>query len=444
MSENRNLPPHDLEIEMAFLNALLYEDRAWEILEIKIKPEEFYSAKNRIVYEAFLEVKKDNTEIDIVLIKNKLVEMNRLATIGGLPYLTEIMQAFSSNINIYAPKIRSYYKARCIIKSCTSAIETAYQNMNSERAETEINRCLESLAEKSGSLQYQKLDMLVNTWFKDLDVRQELSKITTGLHEVDLKLKLNPGLHILAARPAMGKTQLALQIAMHNAKEGRQPDGITIKPKQPVYIESLEMDFMPVTDRIVSTETGVKLYKIKKNKLNEDDYAKLGMLVKGFVDAELFINCPNELNINNLKANMRYMKRKHNIELGIVDYIGLMELESTETKTEAIGMLSRALKLLSKELQIPIIILSQLSRKVEERPNKRPMLSDIRDSGSLEQDADSVIFIYRDEYYGILKNKNNESTIGKAEIIIGKQRDGDTGAVVVKFDAPTVTFKNDF
>jgi replicative DNA helicase len=432
--------PSVTDLEEAVLGAIMTDRDAIGVVSDMLKPESFYHASNRAIYEACLSLFSDNSPIDILTVSDKLRKSGHLDAVGGSYTLTEMTNrvASSANVEYHSRIILQAAIKRRVIEISSNAIRNAYDNSQDpfdllaevERqffgitnfsgkegvtladAGNEVMRQLMAAMERPDGLTG------VNTGFS------ALNKATGGLQKSDLI--------ILAARPGMGKTGLALNLALNAAKSGT-----------PVGVFSLEMPYAQLAQRLVSAETGIPAEHIRTGKIGNDEMRRIDAAVKPFSEIPLHIDDSPGLPITALRAKARRMHKKHGIGLFVVDYIQLMGSESKagQNREQEVSDMSRGLKMLAKELDVPIIGLSQLSRAVETRGgSKRPMLSDLRESGSLEQDADIVAFIYRPEYYGIEEDDTGQSLKGVTELILAKHRNGPPQTVLMGFDAPRVLF----
>lgn len=438
----KKIPPHDLEIERALLSCIMI-DEDWVEKLTDVRPEEFYfySKQHRSIFEAMTKLENENHKVDLLSLKNYLQTTGKLSEAGGTPYLAEVIDAISTSANIrhYAEIVQNKYLLRSLINLSTNSIEIAYSE------EQEANELLDkfsgdlfSLAEKKQRnipLQIEeslyKVYAQIEEWSKKSG---DTSGITTGYERLDTLTAgwQNSNLIVLAARPSMGKTQLALNFAINAAKSEDQ---------NPVAIFSLEMSRNELAMRLLSMVGNVSLSNLKSGRLQADEWTSLGMAMGSLAELPIYIDDSTSLNVLELRTKCRRLKKEKNIGMVIVDYIGLMETDNKIERHEGISRISRALKGLSKELDIPIMVLSQLNREVDKRQDKRPILSDLRESGAIEQDADLVMFILRPEFYGI-KDANGRDQSGLAEVIIGKQRSGPTGIVKLHFDKKCLKFED--
>lgn len=438
----KKIPPHDLEIEKALLCCIMI-DEDWDekLTDIGLEETYFYSKQHTYIFQAMMELKTNNNNVDLLSLKNYLQEKGKLTEAGGTPYLAEIIDAVSTSANIshYAEIVENKYLLRSLINMSTGSIESAFaQEQEAKYLLDKLSTSLFMLAEQKQRNTPQHIDKaLVDVYAQIQEWSEkagEVSGITSGYERLD---SLTAGwqksnLIVLASRPSMGKTQLALNFAINAAKS---------EEKTSVAIFSLEMGRNELAMRLLSMTGNVSLRNLKSGNLQADEWTSLGIGMGVLAELPIYIDDSTSLNILELRTKCRRLKKDKNIGMIIVDYIGLMDTDMKIERHEGISRISRALKGLSKELNIPIMVLSQLNREVDKRQDKRPILSDLRESGAIEQDADLVMFILRPEFYGI-KDQNGKPQTGLAEIIIGKQRSGPTGIINLHFDKKCLKFED--
>ncbi|MBR2593195.1 MAG: replicative DNA helicase [Firmicutes bacterium] len=418
------VPPHDPEAEQAVLSSILMDKEAIITASEILKPEDFYNPANQAVFEAARELFAKNIPIDAITIKDKLIEKGVFEEIGGLPYIASITSASANSVNIkhYADIV----EGKSILRSLISA--SSEISGHSYKSDEDVNQILD-LAEKSifdisqkrhtGSAVHIS-DITVSVFEKIEEAYANGKKITgvpTGFTDFDFKTAgLQPSdLILIAARPSMGKTALALNIVQNAA----------IRQGIPVAVFSLEMSSNQLVNRILCSEAMVDAQKVKTGNLTEDDWPKLIEAMGPISEAPIYIDDTPGITPMELRAKCRRLKIEHGIGLVVIDYLQLMSSDSgRDSRQQEISEISRSLKAIAREMDVPVIALSQLSRACEQRSDKRPMLSDLRESGAIEQDADIVAFLYREEYYFPDTEKKNQ-----AELIIAKQRNGPTGTV---------------
>ena len=418
------VPPHDPEAEQAVLSSILMDKEAIITASEILKPEDFYNPANQAVFEAARELFAKNIPIDAITIKDKLIEKGVFEEIGGLPYIASITSASANSVNIkhYADIV----EGKSILRSLISA--SSEISGHSYKSDEDVNQILD-LAEKSIFDISQKRhtgsaihisDITVSVFEKIEEAYANGKKITgipTGFMDFDFKTAgLQPSdLILIAARPSMGKTALALNIVQNAA----------IRQGIPVAVFSLEMSSNQLVNRILCSEAMVDAQKVKTGDLTEDDWPKLIEAMGPISEAPIYIDDTPGITPMELRAKCRRLKIEHGIGLVVIDYLQLMSSDSgRDSRQQEISEISRSLKAIAREMDVQVIALSQLSRACEQRSDKRPMLSDLRESGAIEQDADIVAFLYREEYYFPDTEKKNQ-----AELIIAKQRNGPTGTV---------------
>ncbi|MDQ7056207.1 MAG: replicative DNA helicase [Persephonella sp.] len=430
--------PHDDQTERAVIGALFLDPSVADLVFNILKPEDFFNQKHRIIYESILNLVEEGKEIDPLIMINHLDLKGRLEQAGGKAYIALIGNdaAPPNVVETLAHQLKEKSIARNLVLVAKNIIEKSKKakdiNQLIEEAETEIFRLNE---DRAITHYYEIKDVIKET----LRIINELSKretvitgIPSGFYEID---KLTTGFHsgdliIIAARPAMGKTSFALSI-LHN---------VSVIERRPAAFFSLEMSKEQIAMRLLSLESRIKLKDIRSGFLSSEKLEKLTEKAMELSQAPLYIDDTASISILDLRAKARRLKREKDIQLIVVDYLQLMRSHRrTENRQQEVAEISRGLKALAKELNIPVISLAQLSRQAEMRADKRPQLADLRESGSIEQDADLVMFIHRPEYYK--KNPTPEEE-GLAEIIIAKQRNGPTGVINLAFVKEITKFEN--
>ena len=419
------VPPHDIEAEQAILGSMLTDkDAVIAAIEV-LRDEDFYREDNKLIYTAILNLYNRAEPIDIITVKAELESMGKFDQVGGLEYLAALPENVptTANANKYIKIVEEKSTLRKLIKSANEIIELGYDTTEDVEdimggAEKKIFDIMQNKAKKG----YSPIkDVLVESFTKLEELynrKQHITGVPSGFVELDYK---TAGFHgsdlvLIAARPAMGKTAFALNIASNAAIRGRVP----------VAIFSLEMSKEQLVNRVLSSEAMVDSNKVRTGKLEENDWTKLAEAIGPLSEAEIYIDDTPGININEIRAKCRKLKLEKNIGMVVIDYLQLIQGTNKRngSREQEISEISRSLKILAKELNVPVIALSQLSRAAEQRPDHRPMLSDLRESGAIEQDADIVMFLYRDDYY----NKDSEKK-DIAEVIIAKHRGGSTGTV---------------
>ena len=419
------VPPHDLEAEQAIIGSMLTDrDAVISAIEI-LKEEDFYREDNKAIYTAILNLYNRAEPIDIITVKSELESMRKFEQVGGLEYLAELPEKVPTTANAmkYIKIVEEKSTLRRLIKTANEIIELGYSPTEDvedimEGAEKKIFNIMQEKNQKG----YAPIkDVLVESFTKLEELynrKQHITGVPSGFTELDYR---TAGFHgseliLIAARPAMGKTAFALNIATNAA----------VKANVPVAVFSLEMSKEQLVNRILCSESMVDSNKVRTGKLEEDDWTKLAGAIGPLSEAEIFIDDTPGIIITEIRAKCRKLKLEKNIGMVVIDYLQLIQGSNKRggSREQEISEISRSLKILAKELDVPVIALSQLSRAAEQRPDHRPMLSDLRESGAIEQDADIVMFLYRDDYY----NQDSEKK-DIAEIIIAKHRGGSTGTV---------------
>ena len=420
------VPPNDIEAEQAIIGSMLTDrDAVISAIEV-LKPEDFYREDNKTIYEAILNLYTRSEPIDVITVRAELESMGKLDNVGGLEYLAELPEKVptTANASKYIKIVEEKATLRSLIKTANEIIELGYNPTEDvddimEGAEKKIFNIMQDKDQKG----YSPLkDVLVESFTKLEELynrKQHITGVPSGFIDLDYR---TAGFHgseliLIAARPAMGKTAFALNIVANAALRGNTP----------VAIFSLEMSKDQLVNRILCSEAMVDSNKVRTGKVEEDDWIKLAGALGPLSEAEIYIDDTPGISVMEIRTKCRKLKMEKNIGLVVIDYLQLVQgsnRRSGGSREQEISEISRSLKILAKELNVPVIALSQLSRAVEQRPDHRPMLSDLRESGAIEQDADIVMFLYRDDYY----NKESEKK-DIAEVIIAKQRGGSTGTV---------------
>jgi replicative DNA helicase len=437
------LPPHSVEAEQSVLGGLLLDNTAWDKIADMIGESDFYRADHRLIYRHVSKLIGNSRPADVITVSESLESTKELDGIGGLAYLGALAQntPTAANIRRYAEIVRERAVMRKLAEVGTEIAETAYNPMGREagqlldEAESKVFAISEEGARgKQGFMDMQplltqvveRIDMLYNR-----DNPSDVTGVPTGFTDLDrMTSGLQPGdLVIVAGRPSMGKTSLALNMAEHVALETGMPVGVF----------SMEMGASQLVMRMLGSVGKLDQHKVRTGRLADEDWRKLTDAVGRLNDAPIHIDETAALNALELRARARRLHRQYGkLGLIVVDYLQLMSASSQgENRATEISEISRGLKALAKELNVPVVALSQLNRSVEQRPNKRPVMSDLRESGAIEQDADLILFIYRDEVY----NPDSPDK-GKAEVIIGKQRNGPIGTVTLVFQGEYTRFAN--
>lgn len=419
------VPPHDIEAEQAVLGSMLTDKDAVIAAMETLKPESFYREDDKAIYEAMQNLYSRAEPIDLITLKNELETMSKLEQVGGLEYLANLPEKAptSANVQKYISIVEEKSMLRSLIKTANEIIDLGYSQSEEvedimDHAEKKIFDIMQNKNQKG----YSPIkDVLVDSFTQLEELynrKQHITGVPTGFNDLDYR---TAGLHgseliLIAARPAMGKTAFALNLAANAAIRGGAG----------VAIFSLEMSKEQLVNRMLCSEAMVDSNKMRTGKLEEDDWAKLASAIGPLSESNIVIDDTPGVTVMDIRTKCRKLKLEKNIGLIIIDYLQLITGNSKRggSREQEISEISRSLKILAKELNVPVIALSQLSRAVEQRPDHRPMLSDLRESGAIEQDADIVMFLYRDDVY----NKESEKK-DIAEVIIAKQRAGSTGTV---------------
>jgi len=440
-SEALKVPPHDLEAEQAVLGGLMLDNAAWDQVADRLHEEDFYRREHRLVYRAMGELAEGNHPMDVVTLSGWLRKQGRLEEAGGLGYLGGIARETPSaaNIRAYADIVRERSVLRQLIRAGSDVAEAAFrpEGRSSEDLLDYAEQTIFQIAEQTGrhrqgfvgmrQLMPQVIDRIDTLYHTQAAVTglatgfDDLDHMTSGLQDGDLV--------IVAGRPSMGKTTVAMNMVEH----------VAMQLKKPVAVFSMEMPADALAMRMLASLGRVHLQRVRSGKLQDDDWPRLTSTMSLLAEAPLFIDDSPGLTPTEIRARARRLQREHD-ELGliVIDYLQLMQIPGfRENRAGELSEISRGLKALAKELNTPVIALSQLNRSLEQRPNKRPIMSDLRESGAIEQDADLIAFIYRDEVY-------NEDTPDKgvAELIIAKQRQGPIGTVKLTFLGEFTRFEN--
>lgn len=423
------VPPHNNEAEQSVIGAVLLEPQALITAAEVLMPEDFYRVAHQKIFTTMLSLSDKGQPIDLVTVTEELTAKKELEDVGGISYLTEIANAVPTAANImhYAKIVEEKSLLRRLIRVATQIVEDGFTREDEVEellSEAEKNMMEVSNRKNAGDFKHIK-DVLVQTYdnIELLHTQQgEVTGIPTGFTDLD---KITAGfqrndLIIVAARPSVGKTAFALNVAQN----------VATKTSENVAIFSLEMGADQLVMRILCAEGNIDAQVMRTGSLEAEDWRKLTMAMGSLSNAGIFIDDSSGIRVNEIRSKCRRLQQEHGLGMVIIDYLQLISGsgKSGENRQQEVSEISRSLKGLARELEIPVIALSQLSRGVEQRQDKRPMMSDLRESGSIEQDADIVSFLYREDYYD--KETENENMI---EIIIAKQRNGPTGTVTLAF-----------
>lgn len=433
-------PPHSIEAEQAVLGSLLFDNQAWDQVADKLKEKDFYQKEHQIIFQGMAALSKATQPLDIVTIPEWLKEQQLLEQAGGWDYLNDLVEntTTSANVGVYADIVRERAILRQLIQVGIEIQDVA--SKPDGRSSSEILDVAEqkvfNIAEKgSRAVGPENIKIIAARTLNEIEERRNnpniLSGIPTGFKDFD---KLTNGLQkgdlvIVAGRPSMGKTILGMNIAENAA----------IKSNKSVLVFSMEMPSESIANRLLASLGSIDLSRLHSGKLKEEEWQKLSTAVGWLDQANMFIDDSPALTPLEVRARARRLVRDgHELGMIVIDYLQLMRgSTNTENRTAEISEISRSLKALAKELEVPVIALSQLNRSLEQRPNKRPVMSDLRESGAIEQDADLIVFIYRDEVY-----HEDSADKGIAEVIIGKHRNGPIGTIRLTFTGQNARFHN--
>ena len=437
MNEGR-IPPHSLEAEKSVLGeAMLSEEALGDVAET-VRPDDFYDKNHKEIFEAILDLNRKSLPVDVLTVSEELKKRGSLNMVGGRAYVASLSSSTptTSNAPEYARIVSEKAAIRRLIAAADGIVDKGYDG--GMAASQMIDFAEREIFEISQSRQKGKYTHIQEALLSNLDAIDKASQmedgltgITTGFADLDAKTSglQKSDLIILAARPAMGKTAFALSLARNAAVKGNAS----------VMIFSMEMAKEQLSQRLLSMESKVELQKLKKGNLDRRDWEDINIAMDVLSGTNIHIDDTAGISIMEMKSKCRRLKAEKGLDLVVIDYLQLMNPEGkADSRTQEISVLSRNLKLLARELDCPVLVLSQLSRAPETRTDHRPMLSDLRESGSIEQDADIVIFLYRDEYY----NKENTEKPGECEVIVAKHRSGPTGTIDVSWIERYTQFKD--
>ncbi len=437
MSENR-LPPQNLNAEQSVLGAMLLDKNAiMKAVEILV-PDSFYRDAHRVIFEAILSLFEKSEPVDIVTVTNELVKAGKIEHAGGSVYISDLLNSVptAANIEYYARIVEEKSVLRRLINAGTQIVKESYNDETDvDGVLDEAERTIFDIALNRIKQDFHKVDKVLKTVLDRIDKlygnKDAITGMPSGFVDIDKMTAgfQNSELIVLAARPSVGKTALALNFASNAA----------IKHKIPVAIFSLEMSKEQLAQRMLCCEAEIDAQKLKTASLSDTGWKRLTKAIGRISEAPIFIDDSPLLTPMEMRAKARRMKMEHNIGMIVVDYLQLMQGKSgkEENRVQVISEITRSLKTLAREIDVPVIALSQLSRGIEQRQDRMPRLSDLRDSGEIEQTADLVMFIHREDYYNANTEKGNI-----AEIIIAKQRNGPTGTVELVFRKEFTKFEN--
>lgn len=435
------LPPQAMEAEQSLLGGLLLDNRKFEDVSEHVGVKDFYSQSHRIIYKAISDILTAGEPADVITISEWLEQAGQLQQVGGLAYVGMLANNTPSTLNIvtYAKIVREKGILRSLVEAANDIADTAYNPEGKTPREVldYSEKLVFDICERDGRSR-QGFTSIKELLTRSIDRIEELFEsqesitgIATGFNDLDnMTSGLQPGdLVIVAGRPSMGKTSFAMNIAEY----------VAVEKNLPVAIFSMEMPGEQLTMRMLASLGRINSNKIRTGRLNDEDWPRINTAVQLLDSSKLYIDDSPSLNPLELRSRARRLLRDHDqIGLIVIDYLQLMaSAEANDNRATELSAITRSLKMLAKEVNVPVIALSQLNRSLEQRPNKRPVMSDLRESGAIEQDADVILFIYRDEVY----NSESEQK-GAAEIIIGKQRNGPIGTVKLTFRGEYTRFEN--
>ena len=433
------VPPRNLEAEQSVLGGVMFDNSSLpRALESLKTGEEFYKPAHKIIYAVFLELFEKNEPIDLMTVSERLRKKKQLDEVGGLDYIGHLMELFptAANVGVHARIVREKAVLRRLITTAGELANLGFEDTEEvdeviERAE----KMVFALAEERIQKGFHSFKDVMNATIQHVEELFDNKALVTGLPSGFTKLDekttgFQPGdLIIMAGRPAMGKTAICINIAEH----------LAIEKEKVVAFFSLEMSAMQLSLRMLSSQSRIPMHTIRGGFLNKGQWPTITRAAQELYEASIFIDDQPMQTVLEIRSKARRLKAEKGLDVIVIDYLQLLSSRGkSENRVQELSEMTRSLKGLARELDVPVLAISQLSRKVEDRPNKRPQLADLRESGSIEQDADIVCFVYREEYY----NPDKADVRGKAEIIIGKQRNGPTGKVPLTFINEFMSFEN--
>lgn len=432
------VPPHNIEAEQSIIGGLMLDSELWDDLTGLIDTNDFYRPAHKKIFDAIKTLYRKGQTADIVVLSNHLQQTNEMEAVGGTKYLAELIERTSSTAYIeqYAKIVREKSLVRKMIlatqKISDTGLTESYEDVERylESAESEVFNVAQTGTTNKGLTPPSELVQLSIKKIEEMmSLKGSITGVPSGLIELD---DMTAGFHggelvILAARPSMGKTALGLNITAHAA----------LREKKSVAFFSVEMPQDQLMMRILASEASINLGKIRVGQIDDRSWGRLISTAAQLSESKLFINDTSNISPFDIRSIARKQKSKHGLDMIVIDYLQLMSMkQKMESREREVSEISKSLKALAKELDVPVIALAQLNRSVEGRSDRRPMLSDLRESGSIEQDADVIMMIYRDDYY------EKENPTGAAEVIIGKQRNGPTGTVKLRWEPSLGRFTN--
>ena len=441
MSEDFRILPHDLVAEQSVLGAVFISPETMISLADELVPDDFYKPANKIVFKTMLSLLEKGEPIDATTMVSALTNQGDISNIGGINYVVELVNSTptSKNVEHYAKLVKEKATLRKIISGLSESLSSAYQSdVSISDIISKTEKSMLDISNQNTGIGFRNVADILDTHMQMVETRSQTDGFVTGLSTGFVGLdKITTGLHegnliILAARPAMGKTALALNIAKHVATMERKP----------AVIFSLEMGAEELIERMVASEGMVPGYHLKTGNLSTDEWKRLVHAQSNLYDVPIFVDDTAGIRISEIRSKARKLAQEMGgLGVIIIDYLQLITGSKGENRQQIVSEISRELKILAKDLRVPVIALSQLSRSVEQRQDKRPMLSDLRESGSIEQDADIVAFLYRDAYYQKEQADSQEAN-NVTELILEKNRHGSLGTVKLYFHKEYTKFSS--
>ena len=441
MSEDFRILPHDLVAEQSVLGAVFISPETMISLADELTPDDFYKPANKIVFKTMLSLLEKGEPIDATTMVSALTNQGDISNIGGINYVVELVNSTptSKNVEHYAKLVKEKATLRKVIADLSDSLSSAYQgDVSIDDLIAKTEKSLLDISNQNAGTGFRNVADILDTHMQIVETRSQTDGFVTGLSTGFVGLdKITTGLHegnliILAARPAMGKTALALNIAKHVATMERKP----------AVIFSLEMGAEELIERMVASEGMIPGYHLKTGNLSTDEWKRLVHAQSNLYDVPIFVDDTAGIRISEIRSKARKLSQEMGgLGIIIIDYLQLITGSKRENRQQIVSEISRELKILAKDLRVPVIALSQLSRSVEQRQDKRPMLSDLRESGSIEQDADIVAFLYRDAYYQKEQADSQEAN-NVTELILEKNRHGSLGTVKLYFHKEYTKFSS--
>ena len=441
MSEEFRILPHDLVAEQSVLGSVFISPDSLISLADEVVPDDFYKPANKIVFKTMLSLLEKGEPIDATTMISALTNQGDISTIGGINYVVELVNSTptSKNVEHYAKLVKEKATLRKMIANLSDSLSSAYQgDVSIDDIIAKTEKSMLDISNQNMGIGFRNVADVLDTHMQMVETRSQTDGVVTGLSTGFVGLdKITTGLHednliILAARPAMGKTALALNIAQY----------IAVKEKKPVAIFSLEMGAESLIERMLASEGMVEGYHLKTGNLSVEEWSRLVHAQGNLYDAPIFVDDTAGIRISEIRSKARKLAQEMGgLGVIIIDYLQLITGSKGENRQQVVSEISRELKILAKDLKVPVIALSQLSRAVEQRQDKRPMLADLRESGSIEQDADIVAFLYRDAYYQKEQADSQEAN-NVTELILEKNRHGSLGTVKLYFHKEYTKFSS--